>query len=114
MRRLVIALIGLFFVGMPAPAVTARADAAVGVYEVEGVRTALDRAAVAATGAAIVEVDHASVVVTASPADLRRLERLHYGVRAHSVPDREAARAGFPAPDSGSGVSLISALRGHL
>ena len=49
---------------------------AAGVYVVDGVRTSLDRSAVVATGAAIVELDHAAVVVTASRADERRLRRL--------------------------------------
>ena len=81
-------------------------DAGVRTYEVGGVLTTLDRAAVAATGAAIVEADHASVLVTASPSDLRRLRRLPYHVTeyvAPSAPDAPTtprARA-FPPGDSG-------------
>ena len=44
-------------------------------YRVENVRTQAQRSAVARTGAAIVEVDHGSVTVTASRSDLRALRR---------------------------------------
>jgi hypothetical protein len=107
MRRLLIALIGIWVVA--APAVAAPPEAIVGTYDVAGVRTSLDRSAVAATGAAIVEVDHASVVVTASPSDLRRLRRLPYGVTPHAAPaapaapdtpPRERSAAAFPPADS--------------
>ncbi|MEA2143113.1 MAG: carboxypeptidase, partial [Solirubrobacteraceae bacterium] len=107
MRRLLIALIGIWVVA--APAVAAPPEAIVGTYDVAGVRTSLDRAAVAATGAAIVEVDHASVIVTASPSDLRRLRRLPYGVTPHAAPaapaapdtpPRERSAAAFPPADS--------------
>lgn len=95
------ALVALCLVAAPAAAATE--DATVRAYGVDGVRTALDRAAVAATGAAIVEADHASVVVTASPSDLRRLERLGYRVTPHAAPGpRPSGRAAdFPPGDSG-------------
>lgn len=104
MRRLVIALIGICFVAAPADAATP--DAAVGTYDVSGVLTSLDRSAVAATGAAIVEADHGALVVTASPSDLRRLRRLPYRVTARVAPagpePPQTARARtFPPPDSG-------------
>jgi len=103
MRRLAISLMGLCVLAATLPA--AGSAAAVGVYDVSGVRTSLDRSAVVATGAAIVEVDHASVVVTASPSDLRRLHRLRYPVTRHAsepaTPSDPATRAaGFPAADS--------------
>jgi hypothetical protein len=104
MRRLLIALIGICVVAAPAAAATA--DAPVGAYDVGGVRTPLDRSAVAASGAAIVEVDHGSVVVTASPSDLRRLRRLPYSVTPHAAPaapespPRERSAAAFPVADS--------------
>ena len=107
MRPLAIALIGLCVVA--APAAAARPEPVVGTYEVGGVLTALDRAAVAATGAAIIEADHASLIVTASAADLRRLRRLPYRVTAQAAaaapaapaaPDAAQARA-FPDADSG-------------
>jgi carboxypeptidase T len=98
-RRLAIALIGLCILATPASA------AAPGVYDVGGVRTSLDRSAVVATGAAIVEVDHGSVVVTASASDLRRLRALRYPVTPHeaapaAASDSAALDAGFPAADS--------------
>ena len=51
MRPLLIALIGICI--LAAPAAAAGPDPCVGTYEVGGVLTSLDRAAVAATGAAI-------------------------------------------------------------
>ena len=104
MRRLVIALIGICVVATPAAA--AIPDPTVGTYDVGGVLTSLDRSSVAATGAAIVEADHASVVVTASAADLRRLRRLPYSVTPHAEPaspppPRTPGARVFPAADSG-------------
>jgi hypothetical protein len=60
---------------LPTPASAKPKAPAVGVYDVTGVRTAADRSRVARTGAAIIEVDHGSVVVTASSGDVRRLRR---------------------------------------
>ena len=107
MRRLVLALVGLCVVA--APAAAAGPEPVVGTYEVGGVLTSLDRSAVAASGAAIIEADHASVLVTASAADLRRLRRLPYRVTPHLAPAAPAAPAApgaaqaraFPATDSG-------------
>ena len=56
--------------------------AAPSTYRVEDVRTAKQRAAVARTGAAIVEVDHGSVTVTASRSDRRALRRAGFRVVA--------------------------------
>ncbi len=82
------------------------AEPAVGTYDVNGVRTSLDRSRVAATGAAIVEADHNSVVVTASAADVRKLRALRrYRVTEHAT-DAPAAPGGglttraFPPADS--------------
>jgi len=86
---------------------TPAAGATVKLYDVDGVRTSLDRSAVVATGAAIVEVDHASVVVSASASDLRKLRRLRYRVTRHVEPKAAKAKGGlqaraaaFPAADS--------------
>ena len=91
-----------------APASAAKPGATVRTYDVGGVRTSLDRSAVVATGAAIVEVDHATLVVTASPSDLRKLRRLRYPVTRHVEPKATrrnggllARAAAFPAADSG-------------
>nr|MBA3747212.1 zinc carboxypeptidase [Solirubrobacterales bacterium] len=106
MCRLVIALIASCIVAAPAAAATPGAP--VRTYEVGDVRTTLDRSAVAATGAAIVEADHGSVTVTASPSDLRRLRRLRYPVMSRDTPGAEseapppeARAAEFPVTDSG-------------
>ena len=97
--RVTIVLAALAITAAPAGA----RQEAVRAYEVAGVRTALDRSAVAATGAAIVEVDHAAVTVTASAADLRRLERLGYRVTPQAAPQPAAPgrAADFPASDGG-------------
>src|SRR5687767_842247 len=83
---LTLALVGAG-AGASAAAAASRPSSAVRAYVVDGVRDSLDRAAIAATGAAIVEVDHASVVVTGSAADVRRLRALQrYPVNRRVVP----------------------------
>jgi murein tripeptide amidase MpaA len=72
----------------------APAQAAPTTYRVEDVRTAKQRAAVARTGAAIVEVDHGSVKVTASRSDLRALRRAGFKVVS------TARKTDFPAADA--------------
>jgi carboxypeptidase T len=71
-------------------------------YQLDGVRTTIDRAAVAASGAAIVEVDHAFVVVTATRREIRFLTTRGY--RAHRLlpaPRRGSRRLqNFPTADS--------------
>jgi carboxypeptidase T len=71
-------------------------------YQLDGVRTAIDRAAIAASGAAIVEVDHAFVVVTATRREIRFLTSRGY--RAHRLlpaPRRGSRRLqNFPSADS--------------
>ena len=93
---------------MAVPAVAAKPSGKVRLYDVANVRTSLDRSAVVATGAAVVEVDHATLVVTASASDLRRLRKLRYPVTRHAVPSRARAKGGqiaraaaFPSADSG-------------
>ena len=66
---------------------------AAGTYRVDGVATRAERAAVARTGAAIVQVDSRSVVVTASQADVRALRRAGFAP--------VAAAAAFPPADGG-------------
>jgi murein tripeptide amidase MpaA len=70
------------------------AQAAPTTYRVEDVRTLKQRAAVARTGAAIIERDHGSVTVTASRSDLRKLRRA--GFRVVST----ARKTDFPQADS--------------
>src|SRR5262245_47883496 len=64
-------------------------------YRIDGVRTQAQRSAVARSGAAIVQVNRRSVVVTASRTDLRALRRAGFKPRAR------ARAADFPAADSG-------------
>jgi carboxypeptidase T len=74
-------------------AIAAPAQAAP-TYTVQNVRTQADRARVARTGAAIVDVDHAMVTVTASRSDLRALRRAGLKVV------RTAHKSDFPAADA--------------
>ena len=62
-------------------AVPATAGAKARMYNVSPVRDIIDRSAVAVSGAAIVEVDHAEVVVTATPREVRKLRRQGYTVK---------------------------------
>jgi carboxypeptidase T len=103
-RMLCLAICMLTTGAAAAPAAAAKT----GTYDVRNVRTSLDRSAVVATGAAVVEVDHATLVVTASASDLRKLRRLRYPVVRHVEPKALPARGGliaraaaFPAADSG-------------
>ncbi|MEA2279001.1 MAG: carboxypeptidase, partial [Solirubrobacteraceae bacterium] len=59
----------------------AAAQPRVKTYRVTDVRTALDRAAVAGSGAAIGEADEGSATVTATPQEVRTLRNLGYTVR---------------------------------
>src|SRR4051794_11440206 len=101
LRRLTVpiaALVAAAVIAAPAPAAE-RAR----TYQLDGVRTVVDRAAVAASGAAIVEVDHGSVVVTATRREIRFLTTRGY--RAHRLaPPRRPVRGrtlkNFPAADS--------------
>ncbi len=91
-------------------AVPAAASAAPS-YRVTDVRTVVDRGAVAGTGAAIVEVDHGAVVVTATKREVRAMRRLGYRarpvrMRGVAAPPRagsgpRARAAAFPAADAG-------------
>jgi carboxypeptidase T len=76
-------------------AVFAGPAAAAGTYRINHVKTKAKRAAVARTGAAIVQVNRRSVIVTASRADLRALRRA--GFR----PQARRRLFDFPAADAG-------------
>jgi carboxypeptidase T len=90
-------LVGTLVAAAPASAASPQK---VRTYRVDGVRDLLDRSAVQVAGAAIVEVDHAEVVVTANRRAVRRLRRLGYGVSRLAPPRRRGARAAdFPAAD---------------
>ncbi len=91
------------------PATASAASSTPRTYRVTDVRSAADRAAVARTGAAIVEVDHGAVIVTASTSDRRRLRRAGFKVRTlkqarRAVPKRggrpRAGTTAFPGADA--------------
>lgn len=74
-------------------------------YQVTGLRTRADRSAVARTGAAIDFAEHGTLQVTATPAEVRRIEGLGFTVTAapetahtHSA---DPTTNGFPSYDSG-------------
>src|SRR3954452_219085 len=85
----------------------ARTSSPLRTYVVDGVRTALDRAAVAGTGAAIVQADHGSVVVSASRSDVRELSRVRYPVT------RSLTRRQGPAAPGNSAADFPPADRGY-
>jgi hypothetical protein len=104
---LAVALVLVCSAAAAVPAAAAPSGAA-RTYLVDGVRTSLDRYAVVGTGAAIVQSDHGSVVVSASRSDVRRLRGLHYRVsrlvprdQAPTLPGGPAGPADFPLADSG-------------
>jgi carboxypeptidase T len=107
-RPAVVAALALICSAVVAAPAAARSDVGLRTYDVDGVRTVLDRAAVAGSGAAIIEADHGSVVVSASPSDVRRLRQLRYRVRRHAARKPAKARPGrlrgraasFPPADS--------------
>jgi carboxypeptidase T len=98
MRLAVLAVLaGALVFAAPASAASQK----VRLYRVADVRDLLDRSAVQVAGAAIVEVNHAEVVVSANRRAVRRLRRLGYTVRRLAPPKRLGARAAdFPAADS--------------
>ncbi|MEY2426386.1 MAG: carboxypeptidase [Actinomycetota bacterium] len=96
--RLLPLLFGLLLLAAPSPAHAARA------YTVDGVRTLGDRSAVANTGAAIVEVSHGHLVVTATKLEVRALRRLGLAVRRLPKPPRRGGGVrgrAFPGADAG-------------
>jgi carboxypeptidase T len=95
-----VASLGLFAVAAPAGAATR-------LYEVTDVRDALDRSAVAARGPAIIEVDHGSVLITATKREVRAVRQIGYTVKRVRTPRPERRSGGprartsdFPAADS--------------
>jgi carboxypeptidase T len=98
-RRRAVLAVSFSLLLLAAPA--AAADRA-RLYEVDGVRTVLDRTAIAMRGAAIVEADHGHVVAGMTRREVRLVRRLGYGVRPLPPPRRGGARRtfDFPAADS--------------
>ncbi|MGJ6964027.1 M14 family zinc carboxypeptidase [Streptosporangium sp. G11] len=73
-------------------------------YKVQGPSTAQQRSAVAATGAAIDQVDPDSVVITASEAEVAEIKKLGYTVTRiprSLYPTGPEQRSDFPSADSG-------------
>src|SRR4051812_558102 len=74
------------------------------MYTVSPVRDIIDRSAVSVSGAAIVEVNHAEVVVTASRRTVKRLRRKGFTVQRVRLPKRlrhpRARASDFPSADS--------------
>ena len=88
--------------------VPATAGAKARMYNVSPVRDIIDRSAVTVSGAAVVEVDHAEVIVTATPREVRKLRRQGYTVKRMYPLKRLANRkrgalaraADFPGADA--------------
>jgi carboxypeptidase T len=97
-RAVVAVVAGMLVAAAPAAAASQKVRS----YRVSEVRDLLDRTKVTVAGAAIVEVDHAEVVVTANRRAVRRLRRAGFTVeRMATVRRRLRARAAdFPTADS--------------
>ena len=98
-RALCLAVIAL--VAAPAAASAAKPR----MYTVSPVRDIIDRSALTVSGAAIIEVEHAEVVVTASKRTVKRLRRKGFTVTRmhplrHLAKRARARAADFPAADS--------------
>ncbi|WP_354643099.1 M14 family metallopeptidase [Kitasatospora camelliae] len=84
----------------------ASAEESVRQYQVDGPRTVADRTAVAATGVSVDEVDTASLVVSANPAELLRLRALGWRLTPLPGPEEDASvlpgatLKDFPSKDS--------------
>jgi carboxypeptidase T len=91
----------------PAGPATGTQAAATKHYQVDGPRNAQDRTKVARTGAAIDEVHGRNMVVTATPAEAKAIEKLGFKVTAlpaEHAHDHETGQPGtfdFPTEDSG-------------
>ncbi|GAA2871707.1 carboxypeptidase T [Actinoplanes cyaneus] len=82
MRRRALAALAAISLALIAsePATAAVDEDASGAYEVYDVRTSAQRNAIARAGAAIDSVEHAVVQITATPAEVRRLQRQGFTV----------------------------------
>ncbi len=74
-------------------------------YHVTGVRTAEQRTAIARTGAAVNGVEDSRLLITATPAEVRKIRRLGYTVDTEAAPSAAAEPGSsiqaFPPSDSG-------------
>ncbi|KES04888.1 hypothetical protein BU52_22880 [Streptomyces toyocaensis] len=89
----------------PAPDPAAAAQEQSVQYRVSGAKTRADRTRIAATGAAVDFVEHGTIYVTATGAEVRSIRRLGFTVeRVPPAPSDRAtdgAAAGFPPADAG-------------
>ncbi|WP_344864143.1 M14 family metallopeptidase, partial [Planomonospora alba] len=101
-RRLIVGIAALALLCLGATGVAASAEPPPGGrYKVEGPSDARQRSAVAATGAAIDQVDRTSVVVTATEAEIAEIEKLGYAVTKIADPSSApSSLADFPPADS--------------
>ncbi|MBT2386485.1 M14 family metallopeptidase [Streptomyces sp. ISL-11] len=91
------ALAAVLTLALAVPAASRDEERSSHEYEVTGPRTAAQRTAVAATGAAIDAVRSGSVVITADAAQAERIRRLGYTVRPlPGPPDRSDGKAATP------------------
>ena len=97
------AAIGLVLTAEPAPSATAgpRAESSA-QYEVYDARTLAQRNQIARTGAAIDDVEHAVVTVTATPSEVKALRALGFPVKPvpAGAPDDEVSTLDFPSRDA--------------
>ncbi|GAA3088943.1 M14 family zinc carboxypeptidase [Streptosporangium carneum] len=102
-RRLIVVLTILALLGFGVTGAGASAEPPPNSqYRVQGPSNSQQRSAVAATGAAIDQVDSTSVVVTASEAEVAAIKKLGYTVtRIPGSLSREARPFDFPPADSG-------------
>jgi carboxypeptidase T len=72
-------------------------------YVVTGVRTAVERSAIAGTGAALNSLEHGELNITATPDEVAQITKLGFQVQAAQVQTAQQAEAGindFPPADS--------------
>ncbi|MDP9866868.1 M14 family zinc carboxypeptidase [Streptosporangium brasiliense] len=102
-RRLIVVLAVLALSCLGTTGAGASAEPAPnGQYKVQGPSDSRQRSAVAATGAAIDQVDSASVVVTASEAEVAAIKKLGYTVtKIPRSPSPDVRTFDFPPADSG-------------
>jgi carboxypeptidase T len=98
-----ITLVGAITMSAPAGAEPENsAEPATRTYVVDGVRTVEQRSQVARTGAAISEADHGSARITATPAEVKQIQRLGFKVTAvqETRPPGAPGTLDFPPADS--------------
>ncbi len=98
-----LALTATALIAGPASSAPTPADAPSAQYRIDGPRTFADRNAVARTGAAIDFIEHGIIHVTATPAEIRAIQRLGFKASLVPQPAQAAGDVGimdFPSADS--------------